>query len=65
MPGQSTRWFHHLNIIYREFKVLKLLIVQFSLVSCYFLGLRPKYVSQHHFLLINRQVFLIMMLYCR
>ena len=27
--------------------IIKLLIVQFSLVPCYFIPLRPKYLSQH------------------
>jgi hypothetical protein len=41
-----SHWFYHLNNIWREVQIINLLIMQFSLVSCYFMPLKSKYFPQ-------------------
>jgi hypothetical protein len=39
----DSRYFDHFNNIWRRVEIVKILIMQLSSVSCYFLTLRPKY----------------------
>jgi hypothetical protein len=48
--------FYHPNNIWRSLQVMKLLIMQSSPVSCYFLPLRSKYAPQHPVLIHPLQV---------
>jgi hypothetical protein len=48
MPRPShLSWFDYNNYTWRRVEVMKLLIIQFSSISCHFIPLWSKYPSKH------------------
>ena len=47
MPRPSHSWFNHPKSIGWGVQIIKILILQFSLLPCYLVPLRPKYSPRH------------------